>query len=249
MARPRKAFPIEILVDFQQLDSFQAQIENDAEFGRWCRKAIRDIRSGCVGNNVDAFVTNTFSRAMKKMTDRQIIDAAKYCAKKKKLKSAGASHRKADDELRKEPEEAIMEYTQPHSPTQHSGSANLESGTPADLTLLPPAEKSCYGEFRHVMLTTGECHKLRELYGEKLELAIDILDSWIHNNSRKASKYKSHYAVMRKSGWVWVEVQERTIKDNQLVKSQMVPKSFQQQERERSARGAEYLLSMQKGAV
>lgn len=248
MARPRHTTPSEITVDFQKLDSIQARFESDEEFGYWCRKAIRDIRSGCSGNNVDAFVANTFSRAMKKMTDRQIIDAAKYCAKKKKLKSAGAAHRKAADEVREEPEEATMEYTQPYASTQHSGSANLESGTPADLTLLPPDEKSCYGEFQHVMLTNGEGQKLRELYGENLKLAIDILDSWIHNNARKASKYKSHYAVMRKSGWVWDEVQKRIIRDNQVAKSAMQPKSFQQQERERSARGAEYLLSMQ-GAV
>lgn len=246
MTRPRKAFPIEILVDFQQLDSFQAQIENDAEFGRWCRKAIRDIRSGCTGKDVDELVSEAFVKAMKKMANRQSIDAQKY-KRKKELKVAAASTRKTEDELRKASKSTTMETS--HTSTHISDARNQESGTTATLSLLPPEEKHAYGEFGHVMLTTGEGQKLRELYGEKLELAIDILDSWIHNNSRKASKYKSHYAVMRKSGWVWVEVQERTIKDNQLVKSQMIPKSFQQQERERSARGAEYLLSMQKGVV
>lgn len=246
MARPRNIVPTFICIDCSRMDVIQASFRSDAEFGEWCRKAIRDIRSGCKSEDVDPIVMEVYQKSMKKMTDRQIIDAAKYCAKKKKLKSAGAAHRKAADELREEPEGTTMEKT--HTPSQNSGSANLKSGTPADLTLLPPDEKSCYGEFQHVMLTNGEYQKLRELYGDYLKLAIDILDSWIHNNPRKAAKYKSHYAVMRKSGWVWDEVQKRIIRDNQVAKSAMQPKSFQQQERERSARGAEYLLSLQ-GAI
>lgn len=247
MARPRNIVPTFICIDCSRMDVIQASFRSDAEFGEWCRKAIRDIRSGCKSEDVDPIVMEVYQKSMKKMENRQNTNHNHYKSSKK-LKSAGASHRKAEDELRKEPEGATMEYTQPHAPTQHSGSANLESGTPADLTLLPPDEKSCYGEFQHVMLTNGEGQKLRELYGDNLKLAIDILDSWIHNNARKASKYKSHYAVMRKSGWVWDEVQKRIIRDNQVTKSAMQPKSFQQQERERSARGAEYLLSMQ-GAV
>lgn len=238
--------PSIICVDFGRLDAIQASFVSDNEFGKWCRKAIRDIRSGCKSEDVDSVVKEVYDDAVKEMEHRQEANK-KYYRSKKELKVAAASTRKTEDELRKASESTTTETS--HTSTHISDARNLESPTTATLSLLPPEEKQTYGEFRHVMLTTGEGQKLRELYGEKLELAIDILDSWIHNNSRKASKYKSHYAVMRKSGWVWVEVQERTIKDNQLVKSQMIPKSFQQQERERSARGAEYLLSMQKGAV
>ena len=63
-----------------------------------------------------------------------------------------------------------------------------------------PQKKLPFGEFGKVMLTEDEHAKLKIAYGDCLEKAIDILDSYM---AGKGKKYSSCYAVMKKDGWVW----------------------------------------------
>jgi hypothetical protein len=58
-----------------------------------------------------------------------------------------------------------------------------------------------FGEFGRVQLSNEEHAKLSIAYGERIQQAIDVLDGYIEQGGKK--KYKSHYAVMRKGGWVW----------------------------------------------
>lgn len=76
---------------------------------------------------------------------------------------------------------------------------NVKNGEP---------KKMAFGIAKVIMLTAEEALKLKELYKEDLPIAAQILENYIVNNSRKASKYKSHYMVMRQGGWVWQRVQE-----------------------------------------
>ena len=57
---------------------------------------------------------------------------------------------------------------------------------------------------------------MRELYGEDLKMAIDILDSYIENGGKKARKYKDHAAVMRRGNWVWNKVKETKLNEKRL---------------------------------
>lgn len=59
------------------------------------------------------------------------------------------------------------------------------------------------GEFSNVILSEDEERKLRELYKDKFDSAIEVLSAYIVN-SRK--KYKSHYAVLGKHNWVYQRV-------------------------------------------
>jgi hypothetical protein len=54
-----------------------------------------------------------------------------------------------------------------------------------------------------VKLTTEEHAKLTALYCGKLNQAIDTLDAYIASTGKK---YKSHYAVLKRGGWVWDRV-------------------------------------------
>ena len=80
-----------------------------------------------------------------------------------------------------------------------------------------------------MMLTDEEGHHLREVYGENLRIAIDILDAYIENNGKAAKRYKNHAAVMRKGNWVWRNVQEMKRLENSANRS---GKSFKQQDRD-----------------
>lgn len=60
-----------------------------------------------------------------------------------------------------------------------------------------------YGENKKVRLTDEEYAKLQELYGRRLENAIQILDGYLAENTKNEKKYTSHYAVMRRNNWVY----------------------------------------------
>lgn len=73
-------------------------------------------------------------------------------------------------------------------------------------------QKDKYGQFNNVLLTKEEYTKLQELYSNKLNEAIDFLSSSIES---KGYKYKSHYAVMGKSQWVYKKI----MLDNNKIQS------------------------------
>lgn len=70
------------------------------------------------------------------------------------------------------------------------------------------ATKKSYGEFGKVKLTDVEYAKLKDSYGKDLDVAIGILDDYL---ASKGKKYSSHYAVMKKNGWVWTETMKQSI--------------------------------------
>ena len=64
-------------------------------------------------------------------------------------------------------------------------------------------EKKEFGEFLNVLLSEEEEKKLKELYKEKFEDAIETLSNYIKSNGKN---YKNHYAVLRKNNWVYDKI-------------------------------------------
>jgi hypothetical protein len=125
---------------------------------------------------------------------------------------------------------------------------NLETDC-TDVTTIAPADasdagksneliKKAYGQNKNVMLTDEEGAHLRELYGEDLKMAIDILDAYIENGGKKAKKYKDHAAVMRRGNWVWNKVQETKLAEKRLENANRPAnvKSFKQADRDERTR-------------
>lgn len=211
MARPRNIIPQFITMDALQLDIIQNEKPSDAELGKWFRKAIRDIRTGCHGNNVDSFILSQYKLTEKRMIAKQITDAKNYENNKKNPKQKKKSSKKQSEET------------------------NTVNTKQPELLLLPTETKQAYGEFKHVLLTQSEGEKLRELYGENLSLAIAKLDSWIENNPLKSAKRKNHYAMMTRSGWVYTEVQKVIAAEGNAKKATTTAKSFDAENRERGS--------------
>lgn len=113
----------------------------------------------------------------------------------------------------------------PESQDKTSLPVSLAGNAPASTS----GVKKPYGTCGHVMLTDEEGRHLREVYGENLRIAIDILDAYIENNGKAAKRYKNHAAVMRKGNWVWRNVQEMKRLENSANRS---GKSFKQQDRD-----------------
>lgn len=75
------------------------------------------------------------------------------------------------------------------------------------LLLSPQGEnKKPYGELQLVFLTDKEYAKLKGVYGESLNDAIDFLDAYIGSNKKLEKKYTSHYAVFKRGGWVYQKI-------------------------------------------
>lgn len=106
------------------------------------------------------------------------------------------------------------------------------AGSPADVEATPA--KRPYGSCGHVMLTNEEGAHLREIYGEYLEVAIDILDGYLENNPKALKKYKNHAAVLRKGNWVYNKILEMKDKELRLnnAKKQGDRRSFAQKDRD-----------------
>lgn len=114
------------------------------------------------------------------------------------------------------------------------GTKQPESHSGKDSVLLPAAPKKPYGSCGHVMLTDAEGHHLREVYGDDLAIAIDILDGYLENNPKALKKYKNHSAVLRKGNWVYNKILEMKDKELRLnnAKKQGDRRSFAQKDRD-----------------
>lgn len=116
-------------------------------------------------------------------------------------------------------------------PASHSGTPSVRNGS---IIQLPTEQKKPYGSCGNVMLTDAEGHHLREVYGEDLKIAIDILDAYIENNGKAAKRYKNHAAVLRKGNWVYNKLLEMKNNEQRLnnSKHQGDRRSFAQKDRD-----------------
>ena len=116
-------------------------------------------------------------------------------------------------------------------PASHSGMPSVRNGS---IIQLPTEQKKPYGSCGNVMLTDAEGRHLREVYGEDLKIAIDILDAYIENNGKAAKRYKNHAAVLRKGNWVYNKLLEMKNNEQRLnnSKHQGDRRSFAQKDRD-----------------
>ena len=95
----------------------------------------------------------------------------------------------------------------PSASVSVSSSVSPEGGpgeTPPVKQTKPP--KTAYGEFKNVTLTDAEHKKLLGGHGAaRLSKGIAELDDYIESSGKR---YKSHYAVLKPTGWVWKKLDE-----------------------------------------
>lgn len=194
MARTRNLIANYVSFDMQKT-AMRINGMSDEELGKWFRKALIDLLSGCIDPNTDPFVKEQYDRSHAHMVQQQNHNSRIY---QNRLARTNDQENHAD--------ESINEPT-----PEPKENANPEDGNILELT--PKAVKKPYGQNKFVMLTDEEGTKLRIGYKEDLKLAISILDGYLENNPKARKKYKSHYAVLRRGGWVWNKVLE--IKNNE----------------------------------
>jgi len=175
------------------------------------------------------------------------IAESALCATSEAVKAlADASTREGEDERDHRGNTGLLESSTSAKTLTEARESRRTGGTPKRVEMptashaetLPvrsPADlKKPYGTCGHVMLTDTEGHHLREVYGEDLKTAIDILDAYIENNGKASKRYKNHAAVLRKGNWVYNKLLEMKNNEQRLnnSKNQGDRRSFKQQERE-----------------
>ena len=255
MARPKNEKPKILMVDIMSLVTHLLGM-NDEQIGAWIRKAVNDCLEGCIREDVDKLVKECYERSLEAMQKKQEFDAQTY---RRRLERQGKSANhlvstlcptistdktskeggdtREDSLDRKSATPSLLPFTATTPMNPLAGEITPESqdktSLPVSLAGNAPAStsgvKKPYGTCGHVMLTDEEGHHLREVYGENLRIAIDILDAYIENNGKAAKRYKNHAAVMRKGNWVWRNVQEMKRLENSANRS---GKSFKQQDRD-----------------
>lgn len=170
------------------------------------RTALQD---SSIGNELDESATHPFSNVS-------------GCAVHKSGKSCNVR------------ESASKEKHEENSPASGDRSGNSLAIVVPELAGEPVFNK--YGEFGNVHLTENQYKKLRnEVYGNNVETAINFLDNYLENHPERISgkkAYKSHYAVLRKEGWVYDRMNERKLTDKRNENANNGNKSFAERDRE-----------------
>ena len=139
-----------------------------------------------------------------KFIDEQISALDEIREKRSKAGKASAAAR-ADSSSDKEEKSTVENRREEKSSVLES--VQHESNTCSTHVEPKKKKKLPHGEFKNVKLTDDEYKKLVVIYGESdIDLAIETLDSYIE---QKGKRYKSHYAVMKKTGWVFTEVRNQ----------------------------------------
>lgn len=199
------------------------------------------------GKNVAESATRTTSEAVKALADGDIredslnsrtSDATKVVSTAGGNLESGTSAKTLNEareaqarESQTRTEGGSLREGDDSRPASHSGMPSVRNGS---IIQLPTEQKKPYGSCGNVMLTDAEGRHLREVYGEDLKIAIDILDAYIENNGKAAKRYKNHAAVLRKGNWVYNKLLEMKNNEQRLnnSKHQGDRRSFAQKDRD-----------------
>lgn len=208
MARPRNTIPKEVSINMFDLAAKLASIPDD-KLAEWVRKAVTDWQSGCADPDTDQFIRKLFTKELEKMKRVQETQAKKYRNRVAATEKNVTTTLPPESTDKTDAGDVSLRGSKPES-ASHCALA------PASNILQLDTSKKHYGTCGHVMLTDAEGHHLREVYGENLKIAIDILDAYIENNGKAAKKYKNHAAVLRKGNWVYEKVQNMILAQKRI---------------------------------
>ena len=150
--------------------------------------------------------------ALRYMTSKQLASARSYLddieAQVRCDISATLRHRK-EVKTNYHKKQKVIKKSDAQTDAQTDCGDEMRGDEMRSTPLYPPSKtasksKQQYGEFQKVKLTADEHEKLTALYGTRLDAAIDRLDNYLAQ--KKKDPYASHYAVMKRNGWVYNEV-------------------------------------------
>lgn len=155
MANRRKEIPSFFSIEVGRVRGI-AESMDDAEWGRWSKRALDDLSMGCVRKDVDPVVRELYDRSKDNM-DKEFQRKKEWYEKKKSM-AYGAIREDAHDQ---------------------------NSGTSANTNIAKPTKNS-YGEFKNVRMTTAEFEKLVQAEGaDRANALIEELSSYLESSGKR----------------------------------------------------------------
>lgn len=155
MANRRKEIPSFFSIEVGRVRGI-AESMDDAEWGRWSKRALDDLSMGCVRKDVDPVVRELYDRSKDNM-DKEFQRKKEWYEKKKSMAYG-----------------AIREDAQP---------VDVRATAKPSRTT-PPQNK--YGEFNNVKMTTEEFSKLVQAEGaDRANALIEELSSYLASSGKR----------------------------------------------------------------
>jgi len=155
MANRRKEIPSFFSIEVGRVRGI-AESMDDAEWGRWSKRALDDLSMGCVRKDVDPVVRELYDRSKDNM-DKEFQRKKEWYEKKKSMAYG-----------------AIREDAQP-----------VDGRATAKPSRTTPPQNS-YGEFQNVRMTTAEFEKLVQAEGaERANALIEELSSYLASSGKR----------------------------------------------------------------
>jgi len=130
------------------------------------------------------------------------IDKNKYLGvvKRNRVNGSGGGRPKKP----KEPTGLSGNPKNPAEPKEPDTDTDTDTGT---VTVKKKVVKESHGDYGNVKLTSEEYKRLQSKHSpQDLGTAISILDNYCEANGKK---YKSYYAVLKDTGWVWDRIKSK----------------------------------------
>ena len=164
--RRRRTIPGYVSIEIASFRSIAASFKNDADFGRWVKKAFDDMSIGCVLDDTDPRIRAIYTEA---------FDRMEYEYKRKK-----------EWEERKNKENADTEKIDEPKPLSRQVRSNNETKTPGQLV---------WGQFENVFLTQEQFNELARNVGNlnKARELVENLSAGLADGSKES---KNHYATL-----------------------------------------------------
>ena len=197
--RRRRTIPGYVSIEIASFRSIAASFKNDAEFGRWVKKAFDDMSIGCILDDTDPRIRAIYTEAFERM---------EYEYKRKK-----------EWEERKNKENSENSETQARTEPERRPAATQQQPRKKDQPVdvpqpVPPKilNLAYSGEFGNVKLSQEQYNELGIKFGNQqaLNRAIDSLSSKLENGEIQPVP-KNHYAVLVK--WAAYRDDKREEKD------------------------------------
>lgn len=164
--RRRRTIPGYVSIEIASFRSIAASFKNDAEFGRWVKKAFDDMSIGCVLDDTDPRIRAIYTEA---------FDRMEYEYKRKKEWEERKN--KENDEIGKNDETKLL-------PRQ--ARPNNETKSPGQLV---------WGQFENVFLTQEQFNELARNVGNlnKARELVENLSAGLADGSKES---KNHFATL-----------------------------------------------------
>lgn len=184
--RRRRTIPGYVSIEIASFRRIAASFKNDAEFGRWVKKAFDDMSIGCILDDTDPRIRAIYTEA---------FDRMEYEYNRKKEWEERKNKEKPENSETQATEESSAHRTEPERrPAAHQEQRQQVQQSATKAAVKKP-EQVVWGKFENVYLSQDEYNELARLVGN-LNTAREMVESLSAKLEDGSITSSNHYATL-----------------------------------------------------